>query len=62
MPKSKGMEYWDEYIILEDLSTRLAELSLENWELVTVTAVHANTFELGERAHVLVVLKRPVKN
>ena len=56
------MEYVHEYIKLAELTTKLNIRSEEGWEVVSVMSAHANTFEFGDDAQVLVVLKRPVRN
>jgi hypothetical protein len=55
----KGMEFLQEPVHLGDMIDRLSELSLDNWELVTVLAAHANMFEIGDLATVIIVMKRP---
>lgn len=62
MAKANGMEFMQETIILNELSNRLADLSLDGWEFLTVVGLHSNAFELGEGAHCLIILKRPNKN
>lgn len=59
MPHFRGMEYMQEAISLDEIPDRLAELSLDNWELVSVVSGHANPYELGELAQMMIFLKRP---
>lgn len=55
----KGMEYTHKFISIIELDATLESLSDDGWEVVSISTVHANTFELAERASVLAVLKRP---
>ncbi len=56
---SQGMEYFTEAVRMENIMDRLAELSLDNWELVTILSGHANLFEAGDIGVVFIFLKRP---
>jgi hypothetical protein len=58
---ARGMEFQSEYVFIEDLATRLAELSQDEWAVDFIVPGHANIFEMGSRASVLVVVKRPKK-
>ncbi len=62
MPPAQGMEYFKEAVHMEDLMSRLEQLSLENWELVTLISGHANLFEAGDLGVVFIFLKRPKRN
>lgn len=59
MPHFKGMEYLKEAVHMEDVMARLEELSLENWELVTILSGHANLYETGDVGIVFIFMKRP---
>lgn len=55
----RGMEYLKEAVHMEDVMGRLEELSLENWELVSILPGHANLYEAGDLATIFIFLKRP---
>ena len=57
----KGMEFTQDIVLITELPNILETLSIDGWQLLAVTTVHANTFELGSAAHCLIVLKRPKK-
>jgi hypothetical protein len=58
---AKGSEFLQENITIDELTTRLEELSMDGWQVVSIISGHANPHEIGDRAHFIVILKRPKK-